>query len=391
MRLLAFSILFASLLLISASPPALAEVPPATAAAKLFPDKIKDFTAVGPARTQKELASNDFNETAEATREYRIDGGSRLSVTVVTTASDASAYALLTSIASAHPRNKTKADVAPEKPQPAGVGTVSYLFSDCVFFYKGSTYVVVGQMEHRGKDQEKLLSLARGFADLLPGEGEIPPLVKHLPNWESKILDAGYAVNQKTLARLVDNQPALESIGFDGGTEAVAAHYGPSQLLIVEFTTPQLASDNDRRFTGKIGELKASGKTTPSAYRRIGNYSAFVFNAPDSETANQLLNQISYEQVVQWLGDNPNLLKEAERRYAETTLGVFVSVVKASGLAAILCFGIGGFLGALLFARRRAQQSDQRAYSDAGGMMRLNIDEMTPQVDPGRLIGSGDH
>ena len=121
----------------------------------------------------------------------------------------------------------------------------------------------------------------------------------------------------------------------------------------------------------------------------MGNYSVFVFNAPNEQTANQLIDQVKYEQVVQWLGDNPNWLKEAQRRYTETMLGTFVSVVKVSGLAAVLCFGVGGFFGALLFTRRRAQQAAQRAYSDAGGMMRLNLDELTAEPDASKLIGPG--
>lgn len=160
-------------------------------------------------------------------------------------------------------------------------------------------------------------------------------------------------------------------------------------MVIVEFTTPQLAGDNDRRIIEKVHELWNQGQPAPTAYRRVGNYSVFVFNAPNEQTANQLIDQVKYEQVVQWLGDNPNWLKKAQKEYTETTLGVLVTVVKTSGLAAVLCFGIGGFIGAMLFARRRAQQAAAEAYSDAGGMMRLNLDEMSVELDRGKLIGSG--
>jgi hypothetical protein len=160
-------------------------------------------------------------------------------------------------------------------------------------------------------------------------------------------------------------------------------------MLIVEFTTPQLAGDNDRRIVEKMHELWQQGQPSPSGYRRVGNYSVFVFNAPSEQEANQLIDQVKYEQVVQWLGDNPNWLKRAQKEYTETTLGVLVTVIKTSGLAAALCFGIGGFFGAVLFARRRAQQIQDQAYSDAGGMMRLNLDDMTAQTNPGKLIGSG--
>ncbi len=89
---------------------------------------------------------------------------------------------------------------------------------------------------------------------------------------------------------------------------------------------------------------------------------------------------MKYEQVVSWLGENPNILKQAEQHYINTTLGVLVAVLKASGYALLACVGLGGLAGALLFTHRRAQQQKSTAtYSDAGGMLRLNLDELTPR------------
>ncbi len=166
----------------------------------------------------------------------------------------------------------------------------------------------------------------------------------------------------------------------------MVAEYGPIKLLLVEFNTPQLAGDNDRKVTSKLQELRKQNQPVPGSYRRVGNYGVFVFNAPNEQVSNELIDRIQYEQVVQWLGENPYWLKEAQRRYTETTLGVLVAVVKASGLTLVVCFGLGGLLGGLLFARRRAHQATNEAFSDAGGMLRLNLDEMTPQTDPSRLL-----
>ena len=115
----------------------------------------------------------------------------------------------------------------------------------------------------------------------------------------------------------------------------------------------------------------------------------FVFDAPSELAANQLIDQVKYQQVVQWLGRNPNLYDAAVREFAQATLGVLVNVVKGSGLALVSCVGLGGLLGGLLFVRRRAQQRTIEAFSDAGGMLRLNLDEMTPKTDPTKLLGRG--
>ncbi|MGH9907414.1 MAG: hypothetical protein ACRD8U_17735, partial [Pyrinomonadaceae bacterium] len=175
----------------------------------------------------------------------------------------------------------------------------------------------------------------------------------------------------------------------EGDADAVASNYDNAVLLLIEFNTPQLAADNDRQISAKIQELLSQGQSVPSAYRRVGNYSVFVFNAQNEQVANALVDQVRYEQVVQWLGDNPHLLEKATREYYQTTAGVLIAVVKASGLSLLACLAIGGFLGALLFTRRRAQQRESEAFSDAGGMLRLNIDEMTAETDPSKLLGSG--
>jgi hypothetical protein len=178
----------------------------------------------------------------------------------------------------------------------------------------------------------------------------------------------------------------FDAVQSGGNADAALSTYGPSKVLIIEFNTPQLATENDKRIIARIQELWKLGQPAPTAYRRVGNYSVLVFDAPDEQTAKQLIDQVKYEQVVQWLGDNPNILKEAEKRYVNTTLGVLVTVLKASGYALITCLGMGGLIGGLLFSYRRSQQKAVTAYSDAGGMLRLNLDELTPETDPGRLL-----
>jgi len=64
-------------------------------------------------------------------------------------------------------------------------------------------------------------------------------------------------------------------------------------------------------------------------------------------------------------------------------------VVKTSGLALLACLAVGGFFGAMLFRFRRAQQRAQEAYADSDAMLRLNLDDLTPESDQRRLLGRG--
>jgi len=312
--------------------------------------------------------------------EYLSAEGERLTIEILRFTGDSDAYSFYTLIAN----RMQEAD----KTNPAGVGTASLRSARSVAFFKGTTFVRITQADSKSRSSDSAIILARLLADRFDnGEGDVPVLLKHLPGWENARTNAVYVVSSQTLKSLVSNQVVLGAVSFEGGTEAVTAHYGTSQMVIIEFTTPQLAGVSDQRIIETIHELWNQGKPAPTAYRRVGNYSVFVFNAPNEQTANQLIDQVKYEQVVQWLGDNPNWLKEAQRKYTETTLGVFVSVMKASGLAALLCFGIGGLVGGLLFARRRARVT-AKAYSDAGGMMRLNLDELSAETNTVKLIGS---
>jgi hypothetical protein len=213
---------------------------------------------------------------------------------------------------------------------------------------------------------------------------DIPVLLKHLPDWESVQKQAKYMVTAEDLKRIVANQPIVDSVSFEGGTEAAAATYPQGQLLIVEFSTPQFSVENDQRIAAKIQELKSQAQPTPTAYRRVGNYSVFVFNGRDEASANQLIDQVQYQKVVQWLGEDPHLYDRLQRYLTQTSAGVLVAILKSSGVSLIACLSIGALAGYLLFCQRRAQAA--ALYSDAGGAVRLNLDELTDGPDSSRLL-----
>jgi hypothetical protein len=384
--LLAFAFLIAAISM-GRSSPLLPEV------IKMFPSQLGGFHLIG--QVHQTLASDsvqmvvrdaspiDFGSKLlvfDAEAEYASPEGERLIVVALRFENESAAYSRFTAY------RKYARDHGQIPEQMESVGTASVFASgQRLGFFKGSTFI--GVTPSNSKSGGQLMAFGRSFAATLDkGEGDIPVLVKHLPNWEVAQRDAQYAVSARILLDAVPDQPILSEVGFEGGTEAVTANYGQSQLVIVEFTTPQFASDNDRRITAKIQELKNQGQPTPTGYRRVGNYSVFVFNATDEKTANALIDQVKYEQVVHWLGDDPHLYERVQRYVLQKTGGVVIAVLESSGLSVLLCVGVGGLFGALLFRRRRrARQRQGEAYSDAGGMVRLNLDEAT-EGDAARLL-----
>ncbi|HYX41388.1 MAG TPA: hypothetical protein VE821_06810, partial [Pyrinomonadaceae bacterium] len=240
---------------------------------------------------------------------------------------------------------------------------------------------------HSDNEQAALINFARTLAGTLDkGTGEIPPLATHLPAWNTAQERAVYGVSLSGLQAVVRNQPVLDAVSFAGGTEAVTAKYDQGQVVISEFQTPQLAADNDARVGQRIAELRAQNQAVPSAYRRVGNYAVFVFDAPSEQAANGLIDQVKYEKVVQWLGDDPHRFERANRFWLNMSGSLIINTVKATALAILLCLGIGSVFGSVIFARRRAQAALREQYTDAGGMVRLNLDELAAQPAPARLL-----
>lgn len=214
-------------------------------------------------------------------------------------------------------------------------------------------------------------------------EDGVPVLIKHLPDWESARNRATLTNNVSDLRAALGERAVFDLIDFRGGTEAVTAPYDAGRLLIIEYSTPQASIEADNLFKQRLAERPTE---TLTVYRRIGNYNAFVFDARDEALANALLDQIKYEKVVQWLGKDPNAQQKFERFTAMRAADIFFSTTLwiVGGLGIALLTGIG--VGLIFFRLREKQRATTSAYSDAGGMTRLNLDGLSDGVSANRLL-----
>lgn len=381
-KLLYIAAIFSLLLSIA---PVRADEAVSSETARLLPDRVGDFQARGAALPSKSeevlgaLSSEEFGPVSSVTRSYSSHGDT-FSVTLVKTRSDSAAYSLLTS----------RTPWGGQAKRLSGIGTAGIAWDGRLAFFKGSVFVYLRDERKISGESQAMADLARWLSESLDaGENEIPVLIKHLPEWETAQERAVFAVSLPALQAAAGGRPVLDAVSFEGGAEAVTAIYGTSRLVIVENTTPQLATTNDERITAKLKELRDAGQPVPTAYRRVGNYSVFVFDAPDEATATKLIDGIKYEQVVQWLGENPHAYQRAIRQYTNTTAGVILAVLKASGLSLLFCLAVGGVFGGIVFMRRRQRQTSTESFSDAGGMVRLNLDEITQIDASGKLLGPG--
>jgi hypothetical protein len=357
----------------------------------LLPKTVGDFrlrTARPVTSLATEIAPQDGVRGA-AEGIYFSPQGERLAVLVVTTQSHASAYSFLTHIAAQMKREETQSQAT----KLNNVGVAGFASPERVAFYKGPVFVsITGRSRAADGGEDSRVTFARTYAGTLPeAENEIPVLVKHLPDWETAQDRAIYAVSQQGLQLAAGQQPIFDAINFNAGAEAVTATYDASRLVIVEYNTPQIAADADARITTRLQELQGQGQPAPSAYRRVGNYSVFVFNATDERAAGQLIDRVKWEQSIQWLGENPLLWARAEKQHTQQAVSLILGIAKTIGFFLMVCLGGGAVFGGMFFLYRRAQRrAVAESYSDAGGMLRLNIDGVTPENDPARLLGTGD-
>jgi hypothetical protein len=252
-----------------------------------------------------------------------------------------------------------------------GTLCIKFLILNCAVFLL--TCGVIAQERNNSQVKTQEVSEADG----------VPVLSKHLPDYENARNRAVYILNQSDLRKALSQRQILDLIDFQGGTEAVTAPYLQGKLLIVEYSNPQSSIELDNQVKQRLAE---NNQNSAVVYRRIGNYNAFVFEATDESAANGLLDQVKYEKTVQWLGSDPFAFNRAERAFIESTSSLFYSTVVAivSGLGLSILGGLG--VGILFFYFRNQKRANMQAFSDAGGMTRLNLDELTSPVSTDRLL-----
>jgi len=209
----------------------------------------------------------------------------------------------------------------------------------------------------------------------------IPVLVKHLPAWELQKGNFTFATSLDELNAKLGNRPLLDRIEFIPGTEAVSAPYQAGTLVIIEFASPQGASAAGLAVTSRL----ADEPDQTIVYRRIGNYTALVFDVANRDAANALLDEVYYEKQIQWLGNNPFRIS-AERAFIMTTSDVFVSTVMFILMGVGFAIGSGLIAGTVSFRLRVRRRAAMTTHTDAGGMIRLNLDGLTPEIIPDNLL-----
>lgn len=271
-------------------------------------------------------------------------------------------------------------------------GSEGVLFGDQFVFFKGRFFVRISDPTHGsihsgrgGYDSPLGRALA---AEIAPGNPDItrPSLLDSLPASAMVAGSQRYFLGPESLNTYVGH--AREMFDFAGDSEAVAAQYNQpggnaaavgsaaasSQVLkiaIVEYHTPQFATDAMARAAGYLSSLPEN-EQQEIILKRVGNYVVEAVNVRDRATAESLLNSVQYPYTVKWLR-NP-LWPTNDPFRVQKAAEMLVSTFGLLGLILGTVLVVGSVFGTTIFLKRRKRQ--QEVFSDAGGMLRLDIDQL---------------
>lgn len=279
-----------------------------------------------------------------------------------------------------------------------------------LLFWKGAFFVRVIDANQK-RDRARLAgqeSLARAIADMIiPAGSDVtrPPLLDSLPAGVSGVPLAPqsqrYFLGPESLNTFIAH--GREIFEFVGDTEAVAAEYAgsgasqakgsdqpserstpipivpPMKLVIVECHTPEFATDEMARVTGYVSSLPES-EQQQIVFKRTGNYIVAAVDVRDREFAEGLVNSVQYPYTVKWLR-NP-LWPTNDPFRVRKTADMLLSTFGLLGLMLLTVLVGGTIFGTSVFLKRRKQQRE--IFSDAGGMLRLDIEPFALALPPKR-------
>jgi hypothetical protein len=363
----------------------------ASAIERLLPDSLAGFKATGPTNlVSPDKLSEVVADKAEVYREYlvvsaasREYAGAR--VDIFETKNQFAAFGLFT-----YNTGKLANNPAAEE-----LGSGGARVDGSVVFWKGNIFVRVssaGQKSARG-DSRTHEALARAVSDsIAPTSAAVsrPPLLDSLPAKSRVPGSEVYFLGYESLNSYAEH--GRDIFEFAGDTEAVIGEYAQPmssgaatlpainsvttptasnmKLVIVEYHTPQFATDAMTRAEGYVSTLPEEERNR-LIIKRTGNYIVAALDVRDRDLAESLIGSIDYPYTVKWLR-NP-LWPTNDPFRAQKAAEMLLSTFGLLGLILLTVLTGGAVFGTTIFLKRRKRQ--QEIFSDAGGMLRLDIDQ----------------
>ncbi|MCC6745513.1 MAG: hypothetical protein IT175_16750 [Acidobacteria bacterium] len=220
------------------------------------------------------------------------------------------------------------------------------------------------------------------IVDNLPSAGRIPATERYVSSHE---------LLMRLRPDLVEDVYRLGS----GGADAAIADYAqadapPARLLIVEYQTPQLATEAQQSVAAWYERLDQSEQAS-RLLKREGNFLIEATGVASVDGFRPTVDAVKYDYKITMLDGPMPAVQLDTAREAYTTAMLLIGSVRLVGAGALIALVLGMAVGAFVFARRRRAAAN--VFSDAGGMVHLELDGAVRALEPGRenrgLLGEG--
>lgn len=271
--------------------------------------------------------------------------------------------------------------------QPINIGTEGAVESNRLSFFKGEYYVCLN-VRSDAIDSATLIELARRLDErIAPRHSEIPILMQHIPSESLLPGTQRFIAGPLALNRLLGPQEPYDPFMLASeAVEAALAEYQvggvQSPLLIVEYHTPQLAAAAYPQVQRAIEALPEAERSR-RLLKREGNYIIIAFNVNDRQAMQAIVDQVDYTPTIHWLKKSPlEMLRELQPDPEQISLiDTYLAAFAFIGLSLLVTITGGVLLGTAIFFWRRWRRRNWEGFTDAGGMMRLNLDNLLPPID----------
>jgi hypothetical protein len=268
---------------------------------------------------------------------------------------------------------------------------------DGEILWKGNFFVSIRTVRTRPDRLRTADRLSSEIAGLVgnAAPGQFPSLPDSLPSNSSGGQKVRYFLGARSLGSFVEH--AGEMFGFEGRAEAALGAYDqtagnpadkPVNLLIVEYHTPQFAHDALVRAIGFATSLPEDEQKR-IIIRREGNYiveaTGVANGIANHDVARHLVDSVKYPYTVKWLKDPHS--RSYDRFAGQKAAQIILSSFGIVGVLLMAAFVGGAILGTTAFIRRRRRQLE--VFSDAGGMLCLDIDRLCTGAPTRMELASG--
>ncbi len=279
-----------------------------------------------------------------------------------------------------------------------------------VIFWQGIRFVQI-EAKKAGSNIQTMIKLAEGVSEKILAldkktmvdadielAKKLPSVIRNLPEGSLKLRTARYVLGPEALANILGRDVTQYDFYPNMGTEIAYARFeqdtGKMSFLIIEHHTPQQSIAAFKKITDYRNSLPEAEKNK-IVLKREGNYIIEADDFASAEMAKKLVEGVQYSYVVKWLNedtpvDNGRTIASEAIKTGKILTSVFGLI--GVGLVFAVIGGVG--LGFLVFYFRRRDKLVVESYSDAGGMMRLNLDGISVRILPKteqnkNLIGDG--